>query len=204
MVGFRHHPRPGRRGMTLIEAMMAMGVLTIGMAAIFNMIKYVKGANQTLSFQGTALDAFAHVSAEIRDARCDYLANAAVPGINPLTTDPGLVAGEGGWTGAAGPIAGSGITFVGDAATNPLLAGFVPPIRVDYRTTRHPPLQGAPPVPVVGQPNTSYTVEVRVRELKRDAVRDAVALENGYWIRIFPVEKLCTARTDAIGRGEYQ
>ncbi len=198
------HPRSGRRGMTLIETMMAMGVLTIGMAAIFNMINYVKGANQTLSFQGTALDAFAQVSSQVRDARCDYLANAAVPGIDPLTTDPGLVAGEGVWTGAGGATPGSAITFVGDATNNPLLANIVPPVRIDYRTTRHPPLQGSPPVPVPGQPNTSYTVEVRVRELKRDAIKDAVALEDGYWIRIFPVEKLCAARTDDVGRGEYQ
>jgi len=189
-------PRFAQRGMSLLEAMMAMLVLTIGVAAIFGMINHVQGANRTLSFQNTALDAFALVSAQIRDARCDYLANAAVPGIAPASTDPGLVAGEGGWVGAAGAVAGSSITYVGDATNNPLLADTVPPIRIDYRTARR---QVA-----VGQPFTSYTVDVRVREIKRNAAQDNVALEDGHWIRIFPVEKLCTARTNLIGRGEYQ
>lgn len=185
-----------RRGMSLLEAMMAMVVLTVGVTAIFGMINHVQGANRKLSFHNTALDAFGVISAQIRDVRCDYLASAVVPGIDPLTTDPGLVAGEGGWFGAGGVAPGSSITYVGDATNNPAMVGVVPPIRIDYRTARR---RVAP-----GQPFTSYTVDVRVREVTGDPVKDDILRVNGAWIRVYPVEKLCTARTDTVGRGEYQ
>lgn len=45
---------------------------------------------------------------------------------------------------------------------------------------------------------------MRVRELKNDPAMDDVALENGYWIQVFPVKKVCNPRADATARGEYQ
>lgn len=184
--------RRSARGMTLVEAMVAVVVMSTAIAAIFGMINHVQGANQTLAFQNIALDAFAQISAQIRDARCDY--PAATPGINAVGTDAGLMAGEGGWFGLGGPEPGSGITFVGDPSNNPILANYGTPIRIEYRSTRQQ----------TAGVDTSYLVEVRIREITRDPARDNPALTDGHWIRVFPVEKVCTARVDAVGRGEYQ
>lgn len=184
--------RRSSRGMTLIEAMVSVVVMATAVAAIFGMINRVEGANRTVSFQNIALDAFARVAAQVRGARCDY--SARVAGAGPGSTDPGLVAGMGTWVGAGGPVAGSSITFVGDGTNNPELLEYSTPIRIDYRTTAVPNSAAA----------THYTVEVRIRQIMRDAARDNAARESGFWIRVFPVEKHCTARIDAIGRGVYQ
>lgn len=181
------------RGMTLIEAMVAVVVMTTAIAAIFGMINHVEGANRTIAFQNIALDAFARVAAQVRGARCDYSARAQ--GATAATIDPGLVAAVGGWTGAGGPVAGSSITFVGDGTNNPELLEYPTPIRIEYRSTAVTPAVGL---------TSSYTVEVRIRQIMRDPVKDAAALEDGYWIRIFPVDKMCTARLDPVGRGVYQ
>lgn len=186
--------RRAQRGMTLVEAVIAVLVMTIATAAVFGLINHVQGANRTLSFQNIALDVFARVSAQIRDARCDF--PAATPGITAVSTDAGLIAGEGGWFGAGGPEPGSAITFVGDPTNNPELASYSVPIRVDYRSTRRQ-LNAAAPF-------TSYHVEVRIRQIMRNAAQDAPGQVDGYYIRVFPVDKVCTARIDPIGRGEYQ
>ena len=44
---------------------------------------------------------------------------------------------------------------------------------------------------------------VRVREIQHDAAKDDDAREDGMWIRIFPIKKLCNPRYDETFRGEY-
>ncbi|MCA9548646.1 MAG: hypothetical protein KC933_01340 [Myxococcales bacterium] len=177
--------------MTLMEALIAVVVMATAMVGIFGMINHVQGANRTLDFQNAALDAFARVAAQIRDAQCDF--PARVPAFTPATTDPGLV-NFGLWQGVpGGPVANSAITFVGDAASNPALAEYVPPIAVDYVVNLAPP-----PGPLA--PPT-LRVDVRVRQIMNDAAKDNPALTDGYWIRMFPVEKVCAARQDQFGRG---
>lgn len=181
--------RRASRGMTLLESMIALLVMATGVAGLFGMIKHVQGANQNLAFQNASLDAFARLSAQLRDAQCDYPASMTPIPLVPGTTDPGLTAGLGAWFGAAGPAAGSSITFVGSPTTNPLMAQFTPPIAVDYMVTQDP---ASPP---------SLQIDVRVREIKRNATQDNAALVNGSWIRVFPVQKVCNPRWDPQGRG---
>jgi type II secretory pathway component PulJ len=194
-------PRPPRslvsararaRGMTLMEALMAMTVLATGVAALFGMINRVQGANRSIAFQSDALDAFSRIAAQLRDAEC-VLPNDLPPNLANTVRDPGLDPVNGTWI--AAPAAGSLITFVGDADTNPQLARYMPPLRVDYRLR-------ASAVPVNALP--ALEAEVRVREITRDPVRDDPAVENGHWIRIFPVQKVCTPRLDDTLRGAYQ
>jgi type II secretory pathway pseudopilin PulG len=183
--------RTGTRGMTLVEALVAMTVLATGVAALFGMINRVQGANRSMAFQTNALDAFSRISAQIRDAEC-VLPNNAPRALNQTVRDPGLAQPLDAWVVAAVP--GSLITLVGDGAANAELDRYVPPLRVDYRLR-------AGNVPAGGLP--ALEVQVRVREITRDPARDAQALEDGSWIRIFPVEKVCTSRLDDTLRGAY-
>ena len=50
----------------------------------------------------------------------------------------------------------------------------------------------------------AFDIQVRVREITRDAVKDNPLVTNGYWIRTFPLKKVCNLRLLALpGRGEY-
>lgn len=184
-----------RRGMTLIEAVVATGVLTAGAAAVFGMIVHVQGANRSTTFQTNALDAFSRLAAQVRDAQCDYRAETFPPLLDAATTDPGLAGAVGGaWVTA--PLPNSTVTALGDANTNPgVFARYVPPMRVDYRVLAEGAVDGPP----------AFRVDVRVRELTRDPVRDALALVDGAHIRVFPVQKVCNPRIETgRGRGEYR
>lgn len=184
------------RGMTLLEAVVALLVMATALAGIFGMINHVEGANRSLSFQNTALDVFARVSAQIRDARCDYDATVVPVALNPATTDAGLMAGMGAWFGAAGAEPSSLIDLTGNSANNPALAGITPEIQVDYMVTQEPPPDPSAPL--------SFRFDVRIRQIMRNAAQDDPNLTDGHWIRVFPVQKVCNARGDILdARGEY-
>lgn len=177
-----HH----QRGATLIEAMIAAVILAVGTAAVTELLKQVSIANRRMTFQTTALDTFTAIASQIQDATCDVPPGAAVPGA--LTTDPGLwaaISNIGTWQNA--PVAGSGITTLGDLT---LVKAY--PIRATFRAV-------AAPAPGLGPPN--FDLEVEVREIMRDAVLDAAV--EGYWVRTYPVKKVCNRRTEAQGRGEF-
>lgn len=191
-------PRRGQAGMTLLEAILALAVFGTGVAALFGMITSVSDANRSMSFQNNSLDLFTRISAQVRDAQCDYDANALAFVFDPAMMDPGLTV-LGGWQGAGGGVAGSVITAVGDDTNNPDLAEYVPKMRADYRVLdiTPPAAPGAPPSPLL------LMVEVRIRELMNDPAKDAPALESGPWIRNYPVQKLCAPRYDGLPRGAF-
>ena len=198
--------RVSERGVTLLEAMIALTVLVTGIAALFGLINHVHSANRTMAYATSSIDVFAQISAQIRDARCDFDAdNPPGPGtVDAALTDPGLASVLGGaWV--SGPIGGSQISLIGDLdGSNPALPKLVPPLRVDYRvqvedTAKLTAQDGNAPVPNA----PSLEVDVRIRELTGDPARDNPALEDAYWIRTFPVKKLCNPRLDETSRGEY-
>jgi Tfp pilus assembly protein PilV len=185
--------RKRQRGMTLLEAIFSVLVLATGVVAVFGMITRISTANRSMAFQTSALDAFAEVAAQIKDARCNYPAAAPAIGNTADLTDPviiQLLGAPGTWYNGTPAIAGSTIERLGDSAP-----GVVPAVRVDVRARADAVGVNAPP---------SISFQVRVREIKNDAAMDAVALENGYWIQVFPVTKVCNPRGDATARGEYQ
>lgn len=185
--------KKSKRGLTLVEAVVALLILATGLAALFGMITRVNQANESMALQTLALDAFRRITAQIQDARCDVVAQNTTVGAPTSVVDPGLNVPLMAWI--AAPVPNSDIIFLGDGNTNPELANKTPRVRIDYRRTAI--AQG-----VAGVPPT-ITFDVRVRELRGDAALDAVALENGYWIRIYPVQKLCNVRLDDTARGEY-
>lgn len=197
--------RRSRRGMTLLESVMAMSILSVGVVAVFGTVRQVTSANRTMAFQSSAVDTLSEVAAQIRDAQCDFPSEAAIPGapdFTAATIDPGLSGFiDAGWVDtSAGPVTGSGIQKVG------VIPNVVPPLFVDYRISSEAvvvdtslnPITGFEPANVPG-----LNVEVRVREITNDPARDAVLLEDGYWIQIFPVKKVCNVRMEDSSRGEY-
>jgi prepilin-type N-terminal cleavage/methylation domain-containing protein len=179
------HNRAHRRGVTLLESMIALGVFAIGITGVFGLIARVHAGNRSVMAQAGTLDAFALVAAEIRDARCDF--PATMPGVfDPTMTDPALQPTGGGWIDTPR----GAITRVGELEGSP-------PLHVSYRVA----LERAPvnPPPQV----VALDVDVRVREVQHDPVKDNAALEAGSWIRVFPVKKLCNPRYDETYRGEY-
>ncbi len=178
-----HH----QRGATLIEAMIAAVILAVGTAAVTELLKQVSIANRRMTFQTVALDTFTSIASQIQDATCDVPPGAAAPGA--LTTDPGLwaaISAPAAWQTV--PTAGSGITTLGD-----LTIPKAYPIRAAVR------LAAAPPPFGMGPPN--YDFEVEVREIMNDVAMDAAT--DGYWVRTYPVKKVCNRRTEAQGRGEF-
>jgi prepilin-type N-terminal cleavage/methylation domain-containing protein len=186
----RLHPRASRRGMTLVEAIIAMLVLTIGVAGIYNLLGSISGSQHNLRLNSQGLDLYSRIASEIKDSVCDYPAQLAGVPIVPAQAvrDPGLLT-ENIWIPAvvAQP-AGSRIRTIGDfdgdgaptAAANAVL-------RVDYRVRS---------LALVNVNPLTYEIDVRVRQIQGDPVRDAPALENGTWIRVFTVQKVCNARTE--------
>lgn len=181
-------PRRSTRGLTLLEAVFSVLVLSTGVVAVFGMINRISSANRTMAYQAAALDAFARISAEIRDAKCVFPSedpnNFALADI-----DPGIDGSVAPPAWQTDPVVNSTIRHVGT------IPGAVPQVRVAYRVSLDPN------IPPTATP--AYDVEVRVRQIMGDPAKDDEALESGYWIQIYPVKKLCSLRPDATARGEY-
>lgn len=176
--------------MTLLEAMVSIFILATGVAALMGMIISVENANKSMALQNASLDVFARVSAQIRDAECDI---TPPDPLDPAMADPAFIAGVGlGWI--DNPLVGSSITLIGDSDNHPELGNYVPPLIVAYRVRPEPPNPDAAP---------SFQVDVMVRQLMRDATLDDLDQEGGYYIRVYPVQKLCNIRFDRFQRGEY-
>lgn len=174
------------RGVTLVETMIALIVLATGIAALFGMATHVQTANRSLSFQTQSVDIFSRLTAQFRDARCDF------DPVNPavLILDPALNQATGAWINTP---SGS-ISYVGDTGgPTQTLPQTVPAMRIDYRLTRD---LSAPNVP-------AFIVDIRVRELMIDPAMNDPNMESGYWIRTYPMVKTCNARLEGTARGEF-
>lgn len=178
--------------MTLLEAVISLAVFATGVAALFGMINNVLDANQSLAFNNNALDLYTRISAQIRDARCEYDANDAA---FPIIADPGLNV-LGAWVTA--PAAGSAITALG-VPTDPVMQDYVPAMIADYRVTDATPAAG-----LGAQPPPTLLIEVRIRQVMGDVAKDDPNLENAPWIRNYPVQKLCAPNYDSgLSRGAF-
>src|SRR5258706_7360050 len=108
-------PNHSTRGMTLVEAVLAIGVLAMGLAGISGLLAHVSTASHKSSFLNASLDAFTKISAQVQNAACDMAPGG--PQVDPRLT-----------TGACVPafIAGSEINAVGlldasaSASTSPI------------------------------------------------------------------------------------
>jgi prepilin-type N-terminal cleavage/methylation domain-containing protein len=188
----RRAPRASRRGMTLVEAIIAMLVLTIGVAGIYNLLGSISGSQHNLRLNSQGLDLYSRISSEIKDSVCDYPAQlAGVPIVaSQAVRDPGLLT-ENIWIPAMVPQAiGSRIRTIGDFdGDGALVAPGTGVLQVDYRVRS---------LAIVNVNPLTYEIDVRVRQVQNDPVRDAPALENGTWMRVFTVQKVCNARTDDV------
>lgn len=180
--------------MTLLEAIIALAVFATGVAALFGMITDVGDANRSLAFQNNSLDLFSRISAQIREAQCDYDANVGLYTLDPALMDPGL-SDINNWVPA--PVAGSAITAFG-AQVSPAMRDYVPAMAADYRV-----LNATPPVGTGAQPPPTLLIEVRIREIMNDPVKDNPALTMAPWIRNYPVQKLCAPRYGIQSRGAF-
>lgn len=206
--------RPGiraarpRRGMGLLEVMMATVLLAFGMVATFAMLDRMEGVHRSLDLTQTANDAYAQLAAQIRDAQCDYDGTQPVGGLDPATTDAGLFNAVGaGWIGVTRPIpVPSSITHAGVSdGTMPNLPVTVPVVRIEYRVDNEAPPVLAPGATTAppGGVGPALDIEIRVRLLTNDPARDNPALDQGWWIKHFPLKKTCNARYERTRRGEY-
>lgn len=185
--------RRSQAGLTLLEAVLALAVFSTGVAALFGMISNVSNANRSSSFHRNSLDLFARLSAQIRDAQCDYDGNTVPPVFDPALTDPGL-APTAGFIGVGGPVGGSAITAVGNTTSNAVyFQEYVPPMQAEYQVTLvAPTFPNEPP---------SLQVDVRIREITFDAAKDAMIAAP--WIREYPIQKACAPRYDGQPRGAF-
>jgi hypothetical protein len=178
------------------------------MMATFAMLERVQGANRSLDLTRTANEAFTRLAAQIRSAQCDYDGSAFPGAIAEDTTDPGLFDAAGaGWIGVDTPVSpGSSITYAGlTDGSDPALARTVPPLRIEYRVEEEAAPRAAPdavraPPATVGP---AYDVDIRVRMLTGDPAMDDPAVENGWWIKHYPIKKVCNARYEGSGRGQF-
>ncbi len=187
-------PRRGQLGMTLLEAIISLAVFATGVAALFGMITDVGEANRSLAFQNNSLDLFTRISAQIREAQCDYDANVPAYALDPALMDPGL-SNLGAWIPA--PVPGSAITAFGAQVSAPM-RDYVPAMAADYRV-----LNATPPVGTGAQPPPTLLIEVRIREWMNDPVKDDTNLTAAPWIRNYPVQKLCAPRYGLQPRGAF-
>ncbi|MBK6686996.1 MAG: prepilin-type N-terminal cleavage/methylation domain-containing protein [Deltaproteobacteria bacterium] len=181
--------RLGRRGMTLIEAMVAFAVLTIGVAAIFSLITSLVSSQRVLRLNSQGIDLYSRLSSEIRSARCDFpaaLGGAPVPSA-AATRDPGLTV-EGVWipTQVAAP-AGSMLQTIGNFDGEGLPTAGAPVLQVDYMVRS---------IALLNVNTLTYEVDIRVRQIQNDAARDSVLVTESPWLRVFTVQKACNARAD--------
>lgn len=182
-----------QRGATLIEAMIAVVVLVVATAAIAELLRHITRAQTTMSFQSAALDAYARLAAEIQDAHCDV-----DPTFATIDIDPALVAP--GWVGdppfGAAPAPGSTITAFG------LFDEYSPKMNVRFQPQPLTQSDGNANASLDGPP--TITVLIEVRQMTNDAAQDDPALTDAYWIRTYPVTKLCNVRLEPNnGRGEF-
>jgi type II secretory pathway pseudopilin PulG len=189
--------RRSRRGVTLLEAVLAVALLGIGIVGIAGLLGNVSAANRKGAFQNYALDVFTEMEAQIQNAACDVSPSAA-----STYTDPGLTAGGGVWVVA--PVAGSGITMVGPLTITGAVGGANDTaVIASYQATLMPNLVNGCPVPCT-QPD-EYQITLQIcdssnPDLARPCGPPPV---NGYWVRTFQLTKTCTIRLDDSGRGEF-
>lgn len=185
------------RGAALLESVIALGVLAAGTAAVMALVTEVHRAGTKSTFHTSALDLFAAFSAQVRNAACDVSPLSLGTGPNGATTDPGIMPGA--YTGVPA-VPGTAITLVGDFI-GPTQLLSAPPMRLTYTVTESLP-RSVDAAPLL-------EIDVTIRELTRDAAKDALALSP--WARNFRLAKVCTLRSDngtacgtpPCGRGEY-
>lgn len=185
-----------RRGVGLLEVMIAVGILAIGLVGVFAMLHHVETANQTLDFQQSAQNAFEVLASQIRDAQCDYDGTQILPTVDPTIIDPGLVAADGtGWVGLTAVVPpDSTITAVGVTGTPPLPV-VVPQLMIGYSVVLGMVADGLP---------LTYDVTIQVRKVMNDPARDDPNLTQGWWIKTYPMTKICSARYhEDSARGSY-
>ena len=178
-------------GATLIEALIAMAALGVGAAGVFTLLAHVSQTNRRAAFQTRSLDIASEFATQVRDAACDVPQGAIA--VSPASTDPGL--NQQNW------YPGTGVTI--DQPAAPIgsfnLVGFlpgIPPVHVSYRATAE-----AGTVAIDGPP--AFDVEVRIREVTGDPDKDDPNVVTGFWMRTFPIKKVCNIRLELNGRGEY-
>jgi Tfp pilus assembly protein PilV len=183
-------PREGMLGATLIEAMIACVVLSAGTAAVTQMLANVHHANRTMNFQTLANELGAEFGAQLMDARCDT--DALNGNLAAATVDPGLwaaISNINAWQ----QLPAGALQSVGETTANPLIDRGIP-LRIRYRVTQNTTQAG------LGPP--TYNVELEIRQTMFDVARDNLAVTTGYWIRNYPLKKICNRRMEANGRGE--
>lgn len=200
--------RRGRRGMTLVEAMMSVGVLSLGFLGIVGLLTNVSVANRKSEFHSFSLDVMSELQSQIQDAPCDLN-----PSSNAL--DSGLAFG---WH--TSPAAQSSITYVGSIYANSSNIGPAPQVTVPVFVGYYVRGFGDPDPSVQGNcgpgnPCTRPDV-YRVTIMICDAtdtkhpcasyIPPATSTDEispGSWIRSFTITKTCTIRLDDTGRGEF-
>lgn len=200
----RARTRRSRRGAALIEAVVSLGVLGFGTAAILSLVTQLSQTATQSAFHSASLSVFASFSAQVRGASCDVDPTQSV--FQAGTSDPGLAPGG---PYSAPAAASSAIQLVGDLDSSSAVAADVaraiqgaPPMRVSYTVA-----DSTPAAPYAGPP--TLDVQVEIREIKRDATLDTAT--SGYWIRTYSVKKVCAQRADSVadcgtppcGRGEF-
>ena len=136
--------------------------------------------------RATLTDTFGTFTAEVGSATCSIFPGQVAP--TAISADPGLLIAANQWQ--ANPVVGSAILTVGEFPRPPLN----PEFRVDYQLNPAPPLADGP---------MSYDIQVRIRELLGDTVKDSMDVFSTYWIKTFPLKKTCTFRSQPINRGGY-
>lgn len=178
-------PRRTRRGVTLIECVVAVGVLGVGAVILFGAVGRLQMAQRAMRLQAQSLEVLGIVSSEIASARCDVSPDAPEVMPSPPDIDVGLSSPiPGDWIEA--PTAGSSIQTIGPVPNSSL--------QVSYRTAVEATVPGSA---------VAFDIDVRIREHMGNSVQDAADLEDGYWIRIFPVKKVCDIRSARTQRGAF-
>lgn len=184
------------RGAALIEAIVSLGVLGIGTAAVVTLVTEVNQTSTKSTFHAASLNLFASFSAQVRNSSCDVA--PGLTGFQLGTSDRGLA--PTGLTYLTAPVdPTSALQLVGDFIDGTAIQG-APPMNLAYRVRVASTPIDAPP---------SLEIEVRIREITRDPVKDAAT--TGYWIRDYTLTKVCTLRNDRegscgsppCGRGEF-
>ncbi|MBK8010976.1 MAG: prepilin-type N-terminal cleavage/methylation domain-containing protein [Deltaproteobacteria bacterium] len=181
----KRYARNWRRGVTLIESVVAVGVLGVGAVILFGAVGRLQMAQRSMRLQAESLEILGVVTSEIAAARCDVDPDAPETMPAPPDIDLGLSTPVAG-TWVETPVAGSSIQTVGATTESAL--------QVSYRINPETP---------VGGTALAFDIDVRIRERMGNAAQDASDLESGYWIRIFPVKKVCDARSPRTQRGSF-
>jgi Tfp pilus assembly protein PilV len=193
--------RKKQRGMTLLEAVIAIGVLAIGFLGIAALLTSVSAATRKSAFHNYALDVYTAFAAQVQNAKCDFAPSTPTA----QTIDTGLLA-AGAWHTA--PVAASELSLVGlinalDAAAGGKSVGATAPVYLAYQANLIP---GDCPTPC-NQPD-SYFIQVSVCDASDPANPCAITgtagyNNQGYMVRSFELTKTCTVRLDDNGRGEF-